>query len=159
MDDFIYFSTPLDIVISDKIVELYESGLTPRQIAKETGYSKTTVRSHLLQNKISLKPSINSHAGQKIRKNYKLSGVPPYGFLFYKNKLVVHPEQVSTFIKIIELWKKDIPLREIARRLDSINAPSKNGKGWNHFTVTSIIKRHQKCSDLMKLAKKWFKKN
>jgi len=117
VDDFIYFSTPLSLVISDKIVELYESGLTLHQIAKETGYSKTTVRSYLLQNKISLKPSINSHAGQKIRENYKLSGVPPYGFLFYKNKLIVHPEQASTFVKIIELWKKDVPLREIARSL------------------------------------------
>jgi hypothetical protein len=102
---------------------------------------------------------MNSQEGQKLREKYKMSGVPPYGFLFFKSKLVVHPEQVSTFIKIIELWKKEVPIREIARRLDSINAPSKNGKGWNHFTVTSIIKRNQKCSDLMKLAKNWLKEN
>lgn len=102
---------------------------------------------------------MNSYDGQKLRENYKLSGVPPYGFLFFKSKLVVHPDQVSTFLKIIELWKQEVPIREIARRLDSTNAPSKSGKGWNHFTVTAIIKRNQKCSELMKIAKKWLKDN
>jgi len=146
---------PLGFIISDKIIEMYESGTPLRQISKETGYSKTAIRSRLLQNGISLKPSMNSLGGQKLRENYKLSGVPPYGFLFFKSKLVVHPEQISTFIKIIELWKQEVPIREIARRMNSIKAPSKNGKGWNHFTVASIIKRHQKCSNLMKLAKNW----
>lgn len=71
------------------------------------------------------------------------SGIDPYGYRYEDGRLVIVPEEAA-FVRMMYRWYgvEGASLREIARRLDALGAPTKTriSRQWSHATVAHILR-------------------
>ena len=129
--------------ITAETTRLYESGLTLREVRKQLGVSKNTVRKTLVQNGIVLRPP-NGPAQKKIPKSKRLhTGVTPYGYTRLQGSLVVDPKEIVAVRIILKLRQSGKTLWDIANHLSSQGYKNRSGTAWEHSLVRNVINRHK----------------
>lgn len=124
-----------------EVVDLYEKGLSLRDIAARTSISKSKVRHLLLSSGISLRETNKGCRRISSTTKSKLCSKPPYGFCFHEGRIVVHPKEYPHLLAIIARWKKGQALNSIAKWLNGKRVPSPMGKLWSFNSIDNIIKR------------------
>lgn len=139
--DFIEFSIGLIQDVFAISAPLYKKGLSLREIALRTGFSKTHIRKELLRGGVSLRESSRGTGGSDWRNFGKKSVKPPYGFCYLEGRIQKHPEEYPVLHLIHERWKAGYSLNSIACWLNKKRIPSPMKKDWSWNSVTNIIER------------------
>ena len=109
-----------------------ENNLSMRDIAKEFMCSKTQVRNLLLKHEIPLREPSKYH------KDHSRS----YGKRQFNGEAVDHKKELRIIETIKAMNEEGMTARAIARTLDTMKIPTKKqGKGWHHHTIVTILKR------------------
>ena len=141
--DYIEFSSSTTQGIMEEAANLYDSGLTLRETAKELGVSKTLVRKTLLQQGIDLRPP-NGPELKKVPAADKLHiGVTPYGYARLQGRLVMDPKEIVIVRLILKLSQTGKTLWDIAHHLNGAGYKNRSGTAWEHSLVRNIINRHK----------------
>lgn len=145
-------SKPHDIIgffanTKDRIFEvcapLYARGLSLREIERQTGFVKTTIKKTLNSRGLTLR---NYHSRRKPKeKDPKVMrpGTIPFGFAYLEGKLVKDPKEYKTVLQIQKLWKSGKSCSAIATVLNNQKTPTRMGKGWGKSVIARILKRHE----------------
>ena len=123
-----------------EIISRYREGLSLRQIALETGISKTAIRGRLIQAKISLRPSCTKGQPSPLQEVGKRSAKPPYGFAFLEGRLVRHPDEYPVFNLIHQKRKSGMSVNSIATWLNGKGIPSPMKRQWSWASVRSALR-------------------
>ena len=106
--------------------------LSTREIVDEFSCSKTCVRSLLLMYGIPLREPNKYH-----KDHWRVYGKRRVG-----GKAVDHQRELRTVAAIKRMYAEGMSTAAIARTLSTMQTPTKRqGKGWDHSTVTAILKR------------------
>lgn len=106
--------------------------LSMRDIASEFSCSKTRIRSLLLRYGIPLREPNKYH-----KDHWRI-----YGKRRAKGKTVDHQRELRIIATIKQMYTEGMSTAAIARTLSTMKVPTKQqGKGWDHSTVTAILKR------------------
>ena len=120
-------------ISSDVLKEKYlENKLSMRDIAREFSCSKTLVRKLLLKYQIPLKEPSKYHKDHsRLFGKRKVNG-----------KAVDNKKELRVIETIKKMHKEGLGARAIARTLETMKIPTKKqGKGWHHHMVITILKR------------------
>lgn len=71
-----------------------------------------------------------------------MPGAAPYGFMYFRGRLVVHPKEFEVLQMIVERHKKGEGTCAIARYLNSLKVRSKRGKTWEHSAIRKVIEHY-----------------
>ena len=142
--DIIRFSPKTPDSIFHTCKPLYEKGCSIREIERQTGIPKTTVREALQGRGFTLRSFKKDKGTSKTRPAVMRSGVIPYGYAYLEGQLVKNPAEYAVVNKIIKFWQSGKSLIAIAKLLNDQNVPTRLGKKWVHSVVGAIVKRHQK---------------
>ncbi len=142
--DYIDFFIASKQGINQRCNELYQSGLSIREIVIETNIPKTSVIEALyaagnIQSNDGGRKSITTLRATPSRK-----GVAPYGFAWFKSRLVAAPTEIETVRRIINYWQSGSTLRAITDHLNGHKIKTRNGGEWEHSLIRRIIMRHKK---------------
>ena len=106
--------------------------LSTREIAKEFSCSKTYIRSLPLRYGIPLREPNKYH-----KDHWRI-----YGKRRASGKAVDHQREIRTIASIKKMYAAGMGITAIAKTLSTMKTPTKRqGKGWDHSTVTAILKR------------------
>ena len=108
-----------------------QNRLSMRAIANEFACSKTHVRDLLLRYKIPIREP--HKAGSNARK---------YGKRKVNGQIVDYKKELKTIETIKKMYNEGLRPKAISRLLDTMKTPTKKqGRGWHHHTVITILKR------------------
>lgn len=130
-----------------EIAPLYEKGLTLRQIAAQTGLPKTTIRDALAEGGIVLRPSGSLPAKRRPTDKPTQIGVPPYGFSWFRGRLVADPKEIENVHLILRLRKSGRSFTGIAEHLNQLRIRPRRGSRWDHSAIRKIVNRHKDSSN------------
>jgi len=120
--------------LSDDVLrqKYLENRLSMRDIAREFMCSKTQVRSLLLKYQIPLREPSKCH------KDHSRS----YGKRKVNGEAVDHKKELRIIETIKKMHEEGMGARAIARTLDTMKiSTKKQGNGWHHHMVITILKR------------------
>ena len=101
--DFIEFSVKSQARISEDYAELYRSGLSLNDISEQSGIARSTLRDAFKKHQIPIRTKRQTIKGEKLGKDFKCAGHPPFGYAYLDGKLIVDPKEQITIRKIIKL--------------------------------------------------------
>ncbi len=140
----------LDQGISEKIVKLYQKGLSFSEIRTQTGKAKSTIQATLKKAGIERRPnlsrSVTSHWSTPGKSNIR----PPYGFCYFQGKVVADPREYENLLLIHRLWKELVNPNSIADRLNAKKIAPRSASAWNRNSVVNIIKRFETKTIILK---------
>jgi len=111
-----------------------EKNLSISQLAIELGISVTTVRRVCRTHHL----GPYKHNDSTIRKR---SSQVPFGWRVVGEMLVEESSEQAWILKMKEMLDSGRSLRSIARYLDQLGIPAKNGGRWHAKTVSQILKK------------------
>jgi hypothetical protein len=120
---------------------LYEKGCSIREIEKQTGIPKTTVRETLTAHGFTLRNFQKDKTAKPKRPSAMRGGTIPYGYAYLEGQLVKHPTEFTIVLKVMKLWTSGKSSRAIAKQLNAQKVATRLGKSWTHSVINSIIKR------------------
>lgn len=147
--DFIEIHSLNKVAISEKMAELYRSGLTLRQVARRLGVCKNTVRETLLAAKVALRPSCRDYDKPAAKTGKPFVGAPPFGYCCQRGRLVPDPKEAETLHLILALWKSGKSLSDIMRQLNRQRIKTRKGAPWKPATIRAIVLRHKNQPDYL----------
>ena len=107
-------------------------GLSIRQIADEFLSSKEAVRIALINAGIALREKSKPHGRQSQAK---------YGQRRVNGKIVDYKKEQKVIVSAQQMWAQGLSLRQIAKNLSAIGAPTKSdGKKWHPEMVRRILR-------------------
>lgn len=127
---------------------LYEQGLSLREIERQTGFAKTTIRESLTSTGLPLRKYKPVTATPLKRSSGMRSGTIPYGYAYLEGKLVPEPKEYKIVLNVCQQWKSGHSFRAISRNLNDQRILTRTGKKWTHELIKRVIDRHE--SDLKK---------
>ena len=122
---------------------LYTQGLSLREIERQTGFVKITIKKTLNAGGLVLR---NYHNRQKTRSSdpkVMKPGTIPYGYAYLEGKLVKDPKEYKTVLKIQKLWRSGKSCSAIAKELNNQKIPTRMGGRWGKAVIARILKRHE----------------
>lgn len=143
-------ANPVDTVIIPELAEMYNSGLSLRDIAKKTGYSKSAIRHKLGLMGVRLRPRLPKKYSSKSIFSRKTNITPYYGFCYFQGKMVKNPAEYDGLKLIYDLWIKDTNPNRIAEILNQKKIKPRIAKQWNRNSVISSITRFKDKKILLK---------
>lgn len=123
------------------IAQLYQSGLSLREIQIKTGVSKASVRRSLIKSGVRIRgysKELNKQSGLHTNKP-RLK--PPFGFWFLEGQITKHPKEYPVLLQIIKRWKSGQSLNSISDILNRQQIRSPRGKKWSWNSIATIIER------------------
>lgn len=78
---------------------------------------------------------------ERVRKGHFPGGNIPYGFQREKKKLKLQPAEAAIVQEILELARREKPIRTIVEALNCKGAARRNGKPWTARQVRAIVSR------------------
>ena len=131
MESYVYL--PRVIISEDVLRQKYlENCLSMRAIAKEFMCSKSQIRNLLLMHEIPFRQQSKYH------RDHPRS----YGKRRVKGDVIEHKNELRIIETIKGMYEEGMTARAIARTLDTLKVPTKKqGKGWHHHMVITILKR------------------
>ena len=125
----------------EKIVRLYQKGLSLRDIENREGLSKTRIRAILIRSKVPLRPMREEVPRAARGIDGKKNSKPPYGFCYFEGRITRHPKEYPVLLTIIRRWKLGQPANSIATWLNGKGVASPMNRSWSWNSVTNIIQR------------------
>ena len=144
--DFIEFSVKSQVGISENYAKLYASGLSLNDISEQTGIARSTLRDAFKKHQIPIRTKRQTIKGEKLGKDFKCAGHPPFGYAYLDGKLIVDPNEQLIIRKILKLRQSGMSLRAIADELNYQKVSTRTGKAWYLSFVKTIIDRNQKTT-------------
>jgi len=141
--DFIEFSVKSQGRISEDYSKFYASGLSLNDISEQTGIARSTLRDAFKKHQIPIRTKRQTIKGEKLCKDFKCAGHPPFGYAYLDGKLIVDPKEQLLIRKILKLRQSGISLRAIAEELNNQKISTRTGKDWYLSFVKTIIDRNQ----------------
>ena len=93
----------------DRIFEvcapLYAQGLSLREIERQTGFVKTTIKKTLNSRGLTLRNYHNHRKPKAKDPKVMRPGTIPFGFAYLEGRLVKDPKEYKTVLQIQKLWK------------------------------------------------------
>lgn len=129
--------------ISENFVQLYQKGLSLREIAKQTGKAKSTVRDALLKAGIELRPKTAPPVHSSWRGSGRRGVRPYYGFCYFQGRVVPDPREYDNLVLIHRLWRSGANPNRIAATLNAKKVPARSAAAWNRNSVVLILKRFE----------------
>lgn len=129
--------------IFQKAAPLYDSGRSLREISRELGISKATLRLTLLEGGADLRPLIRRRGPVSVKTAQAHVGVPPYGYCIIHGRLVEVPKEQQTIQLVMKLWSQGKSLTAIASHLNRHKIKPRTAKSWDHSNVRSVVNRNQ----------------
>lgn len=140
--DIISFSPIWSKANFDRFSDLYQQGLSIREISKREGISKTTLHDHLKEQGLEMRSSIKSKVSGDKKPITNPRGGIPYGFQLFDGRLVMDAKETKIIRRIMKYKAMGMSFNAIAKLLNGEGTPSKLSKKWNDKTVAAIIRRH-----------------
>ena len=129
--------------IYEKCAPLYEKGMSLREIARQTGIPKTTIRETLNAKGMVLRNYVRGLNTSPSRTREQKPGRPPYGYGYLNGKLMKDPREYSVVQQILLIWSSGKSFQAITTQLNNQGTVSRNRKKWTRCVVRSIILRHK----------------
>lgn len=126
-----------------KAAPLYESGLTLREVSRELGVPKTTLRQALLDGGLVLRDQNKKQVKSAPKTSRFHVGIAPYGYCIIRGKLVEHPKEQEVIKTVLTLRSKGKTLMSIAEELNGRKIKPRNASKWDHSTIRSILNRNK----------------
>lgn len=153
--DFIKFLPENKENIYSICLPLYQQGIPLREISRQTGFAKTTVRDVLTLTGMPLRKNKSAKKLKSKRQVVEKGGAVPYGFAYLEGKLLMDPKEYKVVLEIYRQWQKAQSYRAVARYLNGKKITTRAGKEWTNEIIKRIIDRHE-C-DLKKTNKRKIK--
>ncbi len=114
-----------------------------REIAKEIGVAKTSIRKALIAGGLDLRPCNRSLTYSRSKSEHHHIGVAPYGYFVQNGRLVEDSREQVVVRKIMKLWTEGQSLSAIARHINGLKIRPRKGKIWDHSIIRSIVNRQE----------------
>lgn len=131
----------------DRIFEvcapLYAQGLSLREIERQTGFVKTTIKKTLNSRGLTLRNYHNRRKPKSKDPKVMRPGTIPFGFAYLEGKLVKDPKEYKIVLQIQKLWHSGKSCSAIAAILNNQKTPTRMGGRWGKSVISRILKRHE----------------
>jgi len=144
--DFIDVLFKTNARIYNICTQLYDKGLSLREIEAQTGIAKSTIRGTLNKKGYTLRNYETGKNLPKDRTKIKKPGLAPYGFAYLDGKMVLDPKEHLVVRKILNLWQSTKSVSAIATKLNDQKIPTRRQAKWRACVVKSIINCHLKLN-------------
>jgi DNA invertase Pin-like site-specific DNA recombinase len=114
-----------------------------REIAKQTGIPKTTIRQTLNAKGMALRNYVTGRNVPDSRSSAQKPGRAPFGYAYLDGRLEINPKEYSTVKQILNLWKSGKKFNAIAVHLNTKKIPSRNQTNWTRSVIRAIVLRHK----------------
>jgi site-specific DNA recombinase len=114
-----------------------------REISKQTGIPKTTVKETLNAHGLSLRNYASGQIPSSKRATVQKPGRPPYGYGYIDGQLAIDPRENSIVKQILNLWRSGKSFNAIAIHLNGKKTPSRNQTQWTRSVVRRIALCHE----------------
>jgi hypothetical protein len=121
---------------------LYEQGCSLREIERQTGFAKSSIRTALSECGLTLRKANPVQPKRRKLASKMRSGVIPYGFAYLEGKLVMDPREYKVVLQMVKLWQSGKSFTAIAKQMNNQKIQTRLGKRWAVSVVGSIIRRH-----------------
>lgn len=121
----------------------YESGCNLKEIARLTGFARTSIRTALIQNGVELRDFDRSTLKVPTGKKHNETGGSPYGYCYHEGKLVKDKREYRIVLGIYTLWKKGMSAKAIVEHLHIKKIFTRMNKKWTQEGIRRIIQRHE----------------
>jgi len=129
--------------IFDVCAPLYAQGLSLREIERQTGFVKSTIKKTLNARGLVLRNYYNHQKPKSEDPIAMRPGATPYGYAYLEGKLVKDPKEYKTLLQIQKLWKSGKSCSDIAAVLNNQKTPTRRGKRWGKSVIARILKRQE----------------
>ena len=127
--------------ITEKIVDLYESGESLLAISEQLRVSRWKARTLLQEKKIQLRSQEVDEKKPRKKPVDRTKKVAPYGYCLVNGKLMVDPKEQSVIQRIDSYCREGLSHRAIARKLNRQKFKPRRADTWSQTLVSSILKR------------------
>jgi hypothetical protein len=122
---------------------LYAQGLSLREIERQTGFAKTTIKETLNSRGLTLRNYRKPEKAEEKNPKVMRPGTVPYGFAYLEGKLVKDPKEYKIVLQIQKLWRLGKSCSAIASILNDHKATPRRGKRWRKGVIERILKRYE----------------
>lgn len=123
------------------IADMYEKGLSLREIALQFGYSKNRVRSKVRRLGLKLRNQRPQATHLRSLKSGKQSARPYYGFCYFEGEIVKDPREFPVLQMIHRFWSCGKSIHQINLELNRARILSRTGKTWSWAAIQNIVAR------------------
>ncbi len=114
-----------------------------REIERQTGFVKTTIKKTLNSRGLTLRNYHNRRKPKAKDPKAMRPGTIPFGYAYLEGKLVKDPKEYKIVLQIQRLWKSGKSCSDIAKVLNNQKTPTRMDKRWGKSVIARILKRHE----------------
>ena len=130
----------------DRIFEicapLYSQGMSLREIAKQIGLPRSTIKAALNAGGLPMRSATETYNKESKCSRPMKAGAVPYGYGYLEGRPVKEPKEYKVVLQIQNLWQSGKGCSAIAKTLNDQKMLTRGGKRWAKGIVSRIIKRH-----------------
>ncbi len=119
----------------------YKEGYSIEEIAVRMNMPYSTVRTHLVNQGVTLRKNKSVSVSEMSRQTFKNSAPPPYGFCYFEGKIQKDPREFPILQTIEKQMEQGRTPTEIAKHLSSKKLKTRHGKKWQQAHVFNIVRR------------------
>lgn len=123
--------------------EFYDLGCNLKEIARLTGFARTSIRTALIEGGVVLRKFDHDSLNATKKPKASSNGVAPFGYYFHKNILIKDLKEYKVVQAIIMLWLKGTTMKAIATHLNDNKISTRHSTKWNIGLIKLIIKRNK----------------
>ncbi len=142
--DIIKFTLRCKENIFEVSKSFYELGCNLKEIARLTGFARTSIRTALIEGGVVIREYVPAPSLEDTWPKVSKRGVAPFGYAYRKNQLVMDTKEFKVVLSIYSMWLKGMSLKAIVIHLNWYKIPTRHGKKWNKEKVKTIIERHNR---------------
>jgi hypothetical protein len=130
-------------VISETFAQLYNKGLSLKDISQQTGKAKSVIRENLARAGIELRSNVAVPISKMKAEGGKTNIRPPYGFCYFQGQIVPDQNEYENLILVFRLWKARTNPNRISDLLNEKKVAPRIAKFWNRNSVVNVITRFE----------------
>ena len=128
-------------VISETFAQLYNKGLSLKDISQQTGKAKSVIRENLARAGIELRSNVAVPISKRKAEGGKTNIRPPYGFCYFQGQIVPDQNEYENLMLVYRMWKADTNPNRISDHLNEKKIAPRIAKFWNRNSIVNIITR------------------
>ena len=137
-------------VISETFAQLYNKGLSLKDISQQTGKAKSVVRENLARAGIELRSNVAIPISKMTAERGKTNIRPAYGFCYFQGQIVPDQNEYENLMLIYRLWIADTNPNRILDLLNEKKVAPRIAKFWNRNSIVNIITRFEQKQIVLK---------
>lgn len=130
-------------VISEKFAQLYNKGLSLKDISKQTGKAKSVIRESLIRAGVELRGNVAVPISKMRAEGGKTNIRPPYGFCYFQGQIVPDQKEYENLMLIYQLWKANTNPNRISDLFNEKKIEPRIAKFWNRNSIVNILARFE----------------